>query len=58
MSKIMEDAINERQKMHSAQMALKMLKKGTLSFDEISEFSDLTIEEVKELAEEYNILPT
>ena len=58
MSKIMEDAINEYTKMYAVQVALRCLKSGKISFEEIAEYCDLTIEEVKELAEEYNLLPT
>ena len=57
MCKAIEEMREETKKMNSAQMALKMLKKGKLPFDEIAEYSDLTVEEVTELAKDYNLMP-
>ncbi len=37
--------------------ALNMFKKSKFSFDEIAEYSDLTVEEVTELAIDYNLMP-
>ena len=53
----MEDAINERQKMKAAQIALNLLKTGDLTFDKIAECCDLTVEDVTELAKDYNLMP-
>ena len=44
-------------KMKAAQMALKMLKDGELTFEKIAEYSYLTVEEVTELAKDYNLMP-
>ena len=57
MCKSMEETVDERQKMKAAQMALKMLKDGELTFEKISEYSDLTVEEITELAKDYNLMP-
>lgn len=43
----MEDMLREDRKKY----ALEMLKDGSLSYDKISRFSGLTIEEVKVLAD-------
>ncbi len=58
MSKAIEEMREETKKMNSAQIAINLIKTGDLTFDKIAECCDLTIEEVKELAEEYNLLPT
>ena len=57
MCKSMEDAMNERQKMYAAQVAINLLKRGKMAFEEIAEDSGLTVEEVTELAKEYNLMP-
>ncbi len=58
MCKMMEDMLvedrKETLKQAMIEMAVKMLKKNTLSVEEIAEFCDLTEEEVKELAENVN----
>ena len=43
--------------MCAAQIALKLLKRGKMTFDEIAEDSGLTVEEVTELAKDYNLMP-
>ena len=57
MCKSMEDAMNERQKMNSAQIALNLLKNCDLTLDKIAECCNLTVEEVTELAKDYNLMP-
>ncbi|MCM1577460.1 MAG: PD-(D/E)XK nuclease family transposase [Ruminococcus sp.] len=52
MCKIMEDLCQKRAKEENMLSALKMLEKGKLSYEEISECSGLTVEEVEELAKE------
>ena len=52
MCKLMEDRLKEE----AYQFALKLLIMGKLNIDDISEASGLTIEEIKELAEENNIV--
>ena len=60
MCKLMEERVKEEaviaRKMEDYQIALKMLERGKLTLDEIAEDSGLTLEEVKELAEENNIV--
>ncbi|MCH5200575.1 MAG: PD-(D/E)XK nuclease family transposase [Oscillospiraceae bacterium] len=56
MCKLMEDRAVEIEKMTSYQIALKMLTRGKDTFDEIADLTGLTIDEVKELAEENNIV--
>ena len=54
MCKAMEDMRNETRaealKEKSISVARKMLKSGKFSYEEIAEYSDLTVDEVKELA--------
>ena len=54
MCKAMEDMRNEARaealKEKSISVARKMLKAGKFSYEEIAEYSDLTVDEVKELA--------
>ena len=54
MFKAMEDMRNETRaealKEKSISVARKMLKAGKFSYEEIAEYSDLTVDEVKELA--------
>lgn len=50
MCKIIEESVAEGRKQEAYQIALKMLAKGKISFDEIAEYSGLTLEEVKELS--------
>ena len=54
MCKSMEDMRNETRaealKEKSISVARKMLKAGKFSYEEIAEYSDLTVDEVKELA--------
>ena len=52
MCKLMEDRLKEE----AYQFALKLLIMGKLNIDDISEASGLTIEEIKELADENNIV--
>ena len=60
MCKLMEDRVKEEaiiaEKLKAYQIALKMLAGGKLTFDEIAEYSGLTLEEVKELAKENDIV--
>lgn len=51
MCKLNEEMRNETAEMKSVEIALKMLKKGKLTYEEIAEYSGLTLEEVQELAE-------
>ena len=57
MCKSMEEAMIETRKMEDAIIALKLLKRGKMTFDEIAEDSGLTVEEVTELAKDYNLMP-
>ena len=41
---------NESAKEQAIRVARKMLKAGKFSYEEIAEYSDLTVDEVKELA--------
>ncbi len=51
MCKIMEDYGDKRAMNERRQLALKMIADGKLSFEDIAKYSDLTLEEVKALAE-------
>lgn len=59
MSKIMEDwkieIQNETREENAYEFALKMLKRGRDSFDEIADLTGFTVEDVKEIAKENNI---
>ena len=57
MCKAIEEVRDEAKKMCAAQIALKLLKRGKMTFDEIAEDSGLTVEEVTELAKDYNLMP-
>lgn len=52
MCKIMEDFAAEERRENSIETAEEMLKEGSLSFELISRFTKLSIEQVKELAEQ------
>ena len=56
MSKLMDERLAEVAKMKAYQFALKLLARDKLTFEEIAEICELTLEEVKELAEENNIV--
>lgn len=60
MSKIMDDRLKKEaaiiRKLDSYQFALKLFGNEKLTLDEIAYVCDLTIDEVKELAEENNIV--
>ena len=56
MCKLMEDRVKEENLIQAYEFALKLLKRGKLTFDEIAEDSGLTLEEVQELAEENNVV--
>ena len=49
--KSMEEMRNEASRSKAIQIARRMLDSGKLTYEEIAEFSDLTIEEVKTLDE-------
>ncbi len=51
MCKLNEEMRNETAEMKSVEIALKILKKGKLTYEEIAEYSGLTLEEVQNLAE-------
>lgn len=51
MCKSMEEMRNEASRAKAIQIARRMLDSGKLTYEEIAEFSDLTIEEVKTLDE-------
>lgn len=55
MSKIMEDWKIEIGEMKAYEIALNMLERMKYSFEEISELTGFTIEQVREIAEENNI---
>lgn len=50
MCKAIEDMRNEAAKEKSISAARKILKAGKFSYEEIAEYLDLTVDEVKELA--------
>lgn len=50
MSKVVEDLIREEKK----SMAVRMLEVGKMTIDEIAKCSDLSVEEVKELASKFH----
>lgn len=52
MCKAMEDRINERVKV----IVLKMIADGNLSFEQIADYTDLTVDQVKKIAEEYKLV--
>ncbi len=54
MCRAMEDRLNKNATMKAIQIAIRMLKKGILSFEDISEYSELPIEKIKELAAQIN----
>ena len=51
MNKLSEKAAREADRNRQIEVALTMIKKGKLGFEEIAEYSGLTVEEVKALAE-------
>ena len=51
MCRAMEEMRNEASRSKAIQIARRMLDSGKLTYEEIAEFSDLTIEEVKTLDE-------
>ena len=52
MCKAMEDMRNEAALRNSKEIALRMIKDGTLSLEKIAEFSGLALEVIKELAQQ------
>ena len=56
MCKLMEDRLAENEKMNSIKIALNLLNLKELSYEKISTATGLTLEAVKELAEENNIV--
>ena len=52
MCKLMEDYVKEAEYQRSLDFALKMLQRGKLTLEEISDYSDLPLETIKELAEQ------
>ncbi len=46
-----EEMRNETAEMKSVEIAMKMLKKGKLAYEEIAEYSGLTLEEAQKFAE-------
>lgn len=50
MCKIVEDMVNEATEKNSIQFAIKLIQRGKDSFEEISELTGLSVEEVKKLA--------
>ena len=52
MCKAMEDMRNEAVLRHAKKTALRMLANGKLTHEEIAECAGLTLEQVKELAQE------
>lgn len=51
MCQIMEESNREAVRQNLYQVAMKLIKKGTVDFEEIAEVTDLTLDDVKELAE-------
>lgn len=56
MCKIFEEMVVETRAEEAYRFALNMLEKGKYAFEEIAELTGLTIEEVKEIAEENGII--
>jgi predicted HTH domain antitoxin len=52
MCKAMEDRINERVKV----IVVKMIEDGNLSFEQIADYTDLTVDQVKKIAEEFKLV--
>lgn len=52
MCKVVEDMINEEVKNEMREVALRLIKEGTLSLEKIAECCQLTITEVIELKKE------
>lgn len=55
MCKAMEDLWNEAAKETRKDAAFRMLAAGTLTLEQIAEFSGLTIEEVKQIQKEKSV---
>ena len=51
MGGIFEEIIKERDKLHSHDLAMQMINDGLLSYENISRYSQLSLDEVKALAE-------
>ncbi|MCM1055783.1 MAG: hypothetical protein NC394_09725, partial [Bacteroides sp.] len=49
--KAAKKAVNETEKKDKTEFALRLLSKGRFSFEEIAEFSALTVKEVKKSAD-------
>ena len=47
----MEDIVNEREYYKAMSIAMRMLADGKLSYEEIARYTDLPLEDVKNLAE-------
>ena len=52
MCKAMEDMRNEAALRRSKEIAMRMIKDGTLSLEKIAEFSGLALEVIKEIAQQ------
>ena len=52
MCKVVEDMINEEVKKETKEVALRLIKEGTLTLEKIAECCQLPLTEVMELAEE------
>ncbi len=49
MSKIMEDMMREAEQNKAKKMAIRLIKMGKMSLDEIAEATELSLDELKEL---------
>ena len=52
MCKAIEDMRNEAKRQKAAETAMKLIARGKDTLEEIAEITDLTLEEVQELAKE------
>ena len=55
MCKVIEDLIEEEREETKSEIALRMLKAGKYPLEEIVEFSDLPLEEIKKLQAAHNL---
>lgn len=51
MCKLMEDSNREARKQEAYQIAMKLIRKGIVAFEDIADVTNLTLDDVKELAE-------
>lgn len=52
MCKVVEDMINEEVRESNIEIAIRMLKRGKMSIEEIAEYVGLDVEEIKTISDE------